>query len=100
MLPVQTVRILNGTCSRPTFLLMIFVDHFRLSSRHVSRNCAPRRSFSQDQGRRAGMESRRIVILTGAGISKESGIDTRSQEHTTALQSLMSNAYAAFCQKT
>src|SRR3546814_13223445 len=76
MLPVQTVRILNGTCSRPTFLLMFFVDHFRLPSRLVSRNCAPRRSFSQDQGRRAGMEGRRIVVLTGAGISTEYGLAT------------------------
>src|SRR3546814_12187559 len=76
MLPVQTVRILNGTCSRPTFLLMFFVYHFRLSSRLVSRNCPPRRSFSQNPGRRAGLERRRIVILTGAGLSNDAVLDT------------------------
>src|SRR3546814_14820029 len=76
MLPVPTVRILNGTCSRPTCLLMFFVDHFRLSSRLVSRKCAPRRSFSLAQGRRAGMQRRRLVILTGVRIFKESGLDT------------------------
>src|SRR3546814_10900628 len=59
----------------------------------------------------------RIVLLTGAGISKESGLDTfrdpdgvwarhriedvatRSEEHTSELQSLMRISYAVFCWK-
>src|SRR3546814_1143468 len=58
---------------------------------------------------------RNIVILTGAGISAESGLatfrgpdglweghrveDVRSEEHTSELQSLMRISYAVFCLK-
>ncbi|MEQ9608665.1 MAG: hypothetical protein RLN99_13470, partial [Kiloniellaceae bacterium] len=48
----------------------------RLSSPQETRNGLPKRSISGIRSVAGSMQGRRIVILTGAGISKESGLDT------------------------